>query len=378
MGREASRRRPLDSLQSNEQSHIEFADVTRTPHIQGPGGVTERRPLTHHEILGMIAPFTRRGRHVDLAASDRIARRLLFKPIVHEDAAGPFAGASESLQFDDLRPNVFRLTRTVTLATGETAKATTEGADASELLDRIETVPLDSHFKWVGDVMLARSYRLEPTARTPGAPTVMALASAHARLDGLDLSVKTSTAKGYPAEIELSSPDGQPLDLPEDLFATLGWDWRVLRRRGAAWVGTLRAPGREPERSRRIEAALEIGVAHLTKTLAEPPRRYHEKFVRARWGVVFRRMIPLLGSIALLAGALTMVFIDVPQDSALALMMFNAPPILLAFLFTMQEMPTLEIPAPPRPSSAPAWVPHPAREAPENVASIPDIVTSEA
>ena len=30
-------------------------------------------PLTHHQILALVAPFTRSGRTVDLAASDRLA-----------------------------------------------------------------------------------------------------------------------------------------------------------------------------------------------------------------------------------------------------------------------------------------------------------------
>ena len=71
-----------------------------------------RHPLTHHEILGLIEPFTRRGLHVDLAASNRIERRLLFKPIVHEevlheDEGAEFAGASEVLQLESPeRPDV--------------------------------------------------------------------------------------------------------------------------------------------------------------------------------------------------------------------------------------------------------------------------------
>jgi hypothetical protein len=343
-------------------SLIQIADSRSEPHIQGLDGVTERRPLTHHEILRLIEPFTRRGRHVDLAASDRTERRLSFKSIVHGDAevsdgAKVLDGAAEILELEDLRPNVWRLIRKTTLRTGETAKLVTEGTDLGELLDRIESVPLQTHFAGVGDVVLAQSYRLEPTARAPGSPVMTVLTTAEARLDGLTMSIKTSTAKGFPTEIELFPQEDQPHELPDDLLAALGRDWRVLRRRGTGWIGTLRAPGREPERSRRIEAALERGVAHLAQTLAEPPRQFHQKFARARWGVAFRRMVPLLGAVALLAGALAMVFIDVPQDSPLALMMFNAPPILLATLFTMQEMPRLEIPAAPRPSRAPSWFP---------------------
>ncbi|MCW2283449.1 hypothetical protein M2323_001137 [Rhodoblastus acidophilus] len=324
--------------------------------------MTERRPLTHHEILRLIEPFTRRGRHVDLAASDRTERRLVFKPIAHGDDAA--LRATEVLQLDDLRPNVWRLTRKTALPTGETAKLVAEGPDLGEVLERIESVPLQAHFVEVGAVVFARSYRLEPADSSSGALKV--LTTAEARLNGLTLSVKTSTAKGYPTEIELSPQEDQPEELPDDLLAALGRDWSVLRRRGVAWVGTLRAPGREPDRSRRIEAALERGVAHLAQTLAEPPRRFHQKYARARWGVAFRRTIPLLGATALLAGALAMVFVDLPQDSPLGLMMFNAPPILLATLFTMQEIPRLEIPAAPRASRASSWFPQRGQNPPQS------------
>ena len=41
------------------------------------------QPLTHHEIMSLVAPFARSGRHVDLAASDRPQRRLAFKLVEH-------------------------------------------------------------------------------------------------------------------------------------------------------------------------------------------------------------------------------------------------------------------------------------------------------
>jgi len=319
--------------------------------------VTERRPLSHHEILRLIEPLARRGRLVDLAASDRLERRLLFKPVVHDGETAAFAAASEILQLDDLRPNVWRLTRTVTLATGEAAVLTTEGADVETLLDRIDAVPFQSQFKWIGPVVLARNVRLEPADRAPGAPLLMILASARAQLDGLALSVKTSTAKGYPAEIELTPQADPPQDLPEDLLAALGWDWSALRRRGTGWIGTLRAPGREPERSQRLEMALEAGIAHLTQTLAEPPRRFHERFVRARWLVLIRRTTPVLALAALLAGCIALTFADIPSDSPLARFLLAVPGFMFYGMFALRELPRLEVPAPPRPSSAPSWFP---------------------
>ena len=63
-------------------------------------------PLTHHDILGLIEPFSRRERHVDLAASDRAERLLRFKPIDRD------GGARETLQLDVFATQGFRLTRT--------------------------------------------------------------------------------------------------------------------------------------------------------------------------------------------------------------------------------------------------------------------------
>ncbi len=44
------------------------------------------QPLTHHEIIGIVEPFTRRGRHVDLSASNRLERCLVLKPVAIEEA----------------------------------------------------------------------------------------------------------------------------------------------------------------------------------------------------------------------------------------------------------------------------------------------------
>jgi hypothetical protein len=316
----------------------------------------------------LIEPFTRRERHVDLAASNRIERRLAFKPIMHESETLGCDGACEILQLENPRPDFFRLTRSVTLASGATAKLTTDGADLGDLLDRIESVPLQRHFQWVGDIPIARSYRLAPKADLRGEPMAMVLTAAEARLDGLTLSLKADAVEGYPAEIDLSPQADHPLDLPEDLLATLGRDWRVLSQSRTGWTSTLRAKGREPDRSRRIEAALEKTVAHLARTLAEPPRQFHERFVRARWGVVFRRLTPVFATIVLLAGSAALAMLDLPQDSVFLMMSFNFPPLLLVALFAMRELPRLEIPPLPRASSAPSWFPsRDPREAPETI-----------
>jgi hypothetical protein len=174
--------------------------------------------------------------------------------------------------------------------------------------------------------------------------------------------LNADTGKGYPAQIELSPQPDRPLqrpdDVPDDLLATLGWDWQVLRRRGGSWTGMLSAPRNEPRRSRHIERALERAVAHLAQTLAEPPRRYHDRLVRARWTVIFRRMIPLLLSVVLIAGAAALTLVDIPQDSVFRMLILNSPPLMLVMVFCMRELPRFEIPPPPRPSDAESWFAH--------------------
>lgn len=321
--------------------------------------MTERPPLTHHEILGLVEPFTRRGRHVDLSASNRIERRLVFKPIMHAGETPDGDGVSDILQLENPRSGVYRLTRLLTLK-GATAKLITEGQDPADLLARIETVPPQRQFQLVAGMPIARSYRLEASADMPadGAPPMrMVLTSAEARLENLTLALKAETGKGYPAEIELSPQSDDPPDLPDDLLATLGWDWKVLRRRGTGWTAALRVPRREPDRSRRIEVALERTVAHLARILTEPPRRFHERLVRERWTVVLRRMTPLLLSVALIAGGFGLMFVDIPQGSLMQMLILNSPPLLLVMVFGMRELPRFEIPPLPRPSNAPSWFP---------------------
>ncbi|WP_141098498.1 hypothetical protein [Rhodoblastus acidophilus] len=319
------------------------------------GRRTALQPLTHHEIMRLIEPFIRRGHHVDLQASQRIERRLTFKPISHDSDTPAYDGACERLELENLQAETYRLTRTLTLRCGAAAKLTTEGEDLGALLDRLGSVPLQRLFQWVGAIPIAQSYRLTPAAGSEGAAPHMALTAAEARLDGLTFALNADTGRGYPAEIELTPQAEHLLDLPDDLLAALGWDWRVLRRRGTMWRASVRAPSREPGRSRRIEAASKAAVAHLARTLAEPPRRFHERFRWARWAVVFRRTIPLLFSLVLLVGGLALTLEGVSDESPFRMLLFNFPPVLLLVFFSMRELPRFEIPPLPRPSRAPSW-----------------------
>src|SRR5512145_905587 len=100
-------------------------------------------PLTHHDILGLVAPFVRRGRHVDLPASDRMARRVAFRPVEHAAEASGRPPLVETLALEHPEPGWFELTRTLRLADGLQATLVTEGRTAAEVLERVEAVPLE-------------------------------------------------------------------------------------------------------------------------------------------------------------------------------------------------------------------------------------------
>ena len=113
------------------------------------------QPLTHHQIIGLVEPFTRRGRHVDLAASNRLERWLVFKPVEHE------AGLRETLKLENAYDGYFRLTRRLHRDNGLEASLVAEGADAGELLRRIEAVPPQRQFSSGAGFETALSFRLD-------------------------------------------------------------------------------------------------------------------------------------------------------------------------------------------------------------------------
>ncbi|HEY0331841.1 MAG TPA: hypothetical protein VGC77_22430 [Rhodopseudomonas sp.] len=326
----------------------------------GAGYDRPTHPLTHHEILGLVAPFSRRDRHVDLAASDRLNRRLVFKPIEHSgDDDAVLTEARETFELENPRIGTYRLTRTLTLRSGLHATLTTEGADPGELLARIETVPPQRQFRCDGASVIAQSYRLFPSdsAWSRGAPQVrMELTRGEAEVEGLTLILHAANVKGYPADIDLV-PKSSGFELPEDLLAVIGWAWGPLRKTQLGWSGKLKLRGSEPHLSEKIEAGLQRTVAHLKQTLAHPPAVFHDTLRRARWWVTFRRALPLLFFALLIAGAAGLTFVEIPKDSMVNLLIMGAPPLLLFAAFGMRDTPPLEIPPLPRRSKAAAWMP---------------------
>ena len=314
-------------------------------------------PLTHHDIMALAAPFARLGRHVDLAASDRMARRLLFKPHALDTLATPL---TETLLLDETERGRLRLARALTDAEGQRASLHAEGDDVAELLQRVQAVPPEHQFSRGPGWAIAWSLRLRLQDHTP------LLAHAALRLDGLTLQVSVSSVDRIPAVIDLAAPAGDITELPPDLLAVLGRAWSRLDRTAAGWRCSLDLRGRGAARSAEAQAQLQRAAAHVARTLAETPQRFHDQRVPARWAVTLRRAVPLLVCLGLIAAALAVPALNLDQDSVLRMLIFNAPPILLGLFFVLREMPRIEVPPLPRRPTLTTWrqAPSPGRTDP--------------
>ncbi len=310
-------------------------------------------PLTHHEILGLVEPFARRGRQVDLGASDRAARRIAFRPVEHTDPA-----LREELQLDSLGTGSFKLTRTLTHPGGARATLLGSGDDPAVLLARFEHVPLQRHFDVEAGLVIARSYQFETFAgRNAGDPAAarVILRRGEARLDGLQLAFDIPLVRGVSAEITLTPAAGESLALPQDLLAVIGWDWARLIRKKDVWVSRHRLRGDGQRRTDGAERALRQAVSHLQAVLAAPPAAFHPRFALARWGVVLRRSIPTLTALGMIGGVLILPRLAPDQDPGVFLALHYAPIALLAVAFGLQELPQFEFPPLPRPLRHGDW-----------------------
>lgn len=317
-------------------------------------------PLTHHDILGLVEPFTRGGRKLDLAASDRIKRCLVFKPKLSRDPATAAPELTDTLTLDSLADDSFVLRRTVTHPDGQVANLVTKGADTANLLATVEGIDPQVLFKAGEGWQMACSYRLEPvrsfigSSTRPVAPTLL-LTSGVVQVAGLTLLLKMPTVTGYPAELEITS--NAVINLPDDLLQVLGRDWERLSRGAKNWKGTLKIRGKEPERSLLAHDKLEAAARHMALTLSQPPASFQRRQAGARWRVAARRAVPMLTLLALILGSLAVPYLGIAQDSVYWMLIFNAPPLLLLWGFTLREVPRFDLPRPPKRLRAASWWP---------------------
>ena len=331
--------------------------VVYTPPPPQPAESPRAIPFTHHEILSLVAPFTRRGRHPDLAASDRAERRLRFKPVLHADLPAPGGQLQEVLTLENSAPEHFRLVRGLTDPSGLESTLQIEGTDAGLLLEQIEQVPLARQFDVADGVAIARSYELQPRAGDGEQParwrTVLQRAEAH--LHGVILTANAKTGRKMPAELELRAADGRRLRAPQDLLAVLGWEWRPMRQIGRNWRGSVRIAAEEPERTAELEHKLRRAVSHLARTLAGAPQEFHGRWQGARWRVTFQRALPMLIGLGLLGSAPLIQLLSLEPASLMRMFIFHAPSLLLIGIFARRELPVIEIPPFPRPLIGSGW-----------------------
>jgi hypothetical protein len=303
--------------------------------------------MTHHEMLELVAPFARLGRHVDLAGSDRLRRRVAFKPLEHAETAD-VPRLRETLTLEDSSSGSYRLTRLLTPPGGPAARLEAEGRDPGELLASICNVPPQRQFRAAQGVLIATSFRVEP------GPASMRLTSAMAQVAAINVKLDASIPRG-PAAIVLTRAPGDRLELPQDALAVLGGEWSRLRMSGETGAGEVQLPRHEPRRSRLAEAAIESAALHLACVLEEPPSRFHERWVVARWRVFLRRLMPLAACIGLIVCAAAVPKLHLAERSGLRMLILTSPPILLMLFFCLREVPIVEIPPLPRRSAAASW-----------------------
>ncbi len=320
------------------------------------------RPLTHHEILRLAAPFSRAGWQVDLAATDRERRRTAFHAAAHPltaagDPAGDGvaeAGLAEARTLVCPESGDLELICTFTEPDGASAVLRSAGPDPAALLALREAWQPQALFAVIGGCRVAFSYRAG--AAPPGAAAVPWHATgAEARVAGRRVRLDASRGAGLPARIEITPhADGEPA-LPEDLLGVLGWAWRPLLWRGGAWQSTVAVRRHEPQRRPDVEAKALRLVAHLSAVLAAPPRAYHERFRRQRWAAAGRRVLPMAAFLLILAAV--PIFGVLLPEGEMPPWLHGVPPLLAvgALLFSGYEVPLVDRPPLPRPLTVTSW-----------------------
>jgi hypothetical protein len=260
--------------------------------------------------------------------------------------------------------------RTLAAPDGLVSTLTVSGGEPGALLAAADAVDARRQFDAGERWTLAVEQRLElgKGAIDPSGAAAVAAAlvpvRGTVRTDGVELTMKIPTVSGISADIAIAVAEDDPIELPDDLLAVLGRAWGRLDRSGRGWTSHVGLSGGGAARLRDAEAKLRTLAAHVARTLSEPPARYHERLRAARWRTAARRSVPLLAAIALIAAAAALPSLGISRDSAMWMLIFNAPPLLLVAFFCLREMPRIELPRMPRAPAAPSWRPAPQDGAP--------------
>jgi hypothetical protein len=225
----------------------------------------------------------------------------------------------------------------------------------------VDALPPARQWQQAAGVRVALGHKLQAPARGQTEP-VLTLLRASARVAGLAVVMTVSRVKNVPAELSLSPAGAHaPVSLPEDLLAVLGLDWSRLSRHSGGWRASLRLRGDGTARGLDAEAKFRRSIEHLVQVLGAAPAAFHAQFFGARWRVALRRGFPLLMCLGLIGASAAVPLLELGPGSVFRMLIFNAPPLLLVWLFAMRELPRIEVPPLPRALPADAWTatPHP-------------------
>jgi hypothetical protein len=314
-------------------------------------------PLTHHDILALVEPFTRRGRRVDLAASDRLHAKIVFQ-VVDRDANEPeIAVLREALQLERLDRGGLRLTRTLTTAGGLQATLVARGRDAGRLLELVDKV-LPGHQLLTGPgFIISRSYTLHASDSAIMADASgWVLTDGRVQCEGLGLTLRVPATRNMSADISLSAKGPHRANLPEDFLAVMGWRWSPLLATKEGWKDKFRVRGNPQRRTFMAEQALNTVARHIAETLSRPPHQYHDRHLFSRWVVVLRRSIPTLTPIFLVLAILASSNLDFSGHQGWFVLLYHVPTLLIALSFTMQDDAKFEIPPWPRRLTQEHWM----------------------
>ncbi|MFK8028959.1 MAG: hypothetical protein AB8G18_01855 [Gammaproteobacteria bacterium] len=295
---------------------------------------------------------------MDLERSDRAARILEFKPLIHSVSGSTTAPLTERLRLD-LSRSTARLRRTVTNAEGLESTLSARNTDLSVLLERVLAVPVEMHFQTVLGTPIANSYRCPDDSTKP-----LILRESRAIVEGLEVVMDARTVIAEPLSVKLTPIDQSERVLPKDLVAVLGHSWTVLRERDDHWKFTVRVPGREPKRSHVARKRFEKTVSHLTQALGNAPDTFHHTYRLARWLVWLRLLTPITVIVCMLGSLPLLDRYVLDQDGGIPTLALGLPNVLiLAFMYiSRHEIPSMGIPPLPRTLNSSAWAPKTAHD----------------
>lgn len=318
-------------------------------------------PFSHHGILELAAPFSQQGYKVDLAASDRAERRLVFHPVTIEEVPGQHPALSCVFRLEQPHRAKYRLVRTLKTPDGLTAQVTAEGDDPARLLPAVEGVAPARQFHPIRGTHLALSYSLASwtataEVRPPSADALRTphLVRAETQVNGVQLLVQEEDNRRT-LSVRIAATDKRRLALTADFLAVLSWRWSPLRPNATgAWDGSLRVPRREPRRTDRLESLLDVATAHLVATMARPPADFHGLHKGARWRAALQRLLPMLfvtGSVLLFI----VLIVILPKTPVYQVLLLDLSIVVIVVVTLMDKAYRFEIPPVPRMLAQANW-----------------------